>query len=211
MNVTKLASLAAAAAIVLSAAPAAAQLDATNAPRSRGPVTLEDKDCKRDVQRAPGGAVMARFALCRWFYRFKPERETNENRDFGAFWIQASVDAENGWCTRWTKADMKLPDKFGMLAPKLGTERRGPQRFTTKLVVDASGDTERPARLQQTFKVFPGKMRAFKPSKDVYRLRWDGATKRKLAYAYGIEVSYPDGGNPSVVTPSILALFRRGC
>jgi hypothetical protein len=201
--------------LVLLAAPSpafAAQLDASDGPRTRGPLTKVSKRCIRDVKRSDGGQVIAKFALCRWFFRFRPSRETNPNRNFGAWWMQGVVDAQNGWCTKWTKANTNLPDGWKGVAPKLGTDRRGPQTYTSRLVIDAQGATATPGRLSQDFIIRRGKMTAFRPRPSRYRVKWEGRpTPDKLAYAYGVEMSYPQGGSPGVANPSIQAHFRRPC
>jgi hypothetical protein len=199
--------------LLAAAVPAsAAQLEASDGPRSRGPLRQDRKKCIRDVRRTPGGQVIARFALCRWFFRFRADRETNPNRNFGAWWVQAAVDAENGWCTKVTRVDSNLPDGWKGVAPKLGADPRGPQTYTTRLKVDAQGATTNPGRLSQDFMIRQGRMTAFRPAPGRYRLRWDGRpTPKKLSYAVGIEMSYPQGGDPREAKPSVQARFRKPC
>jgi hypothetical protein len=192
------------------------QMGAGDDPTLKGPLSTRDslQGCKKEKEKYQGELV-ANFHICNGYYVFDPEAETDGTYDYGAYWVQGTVNTVNGWCT--TKIDTDLdPAGEGVLsrAPKPGTKLspNRSKRYTTKLTVDAQGAAETKGVIKNTFRVLPGKMRTIAAGGGILRIRWTGKTGKKLAFAMGLELRWPTGESPPEVSPSMSAVFRKaGC
>jgi hypothetical protein len=205
--------LIAAALVVAMPSPAhAAQMDAADDPTLRGPLSTSDdlQACKKKKERGRRGRLIARFKVCSGYYLFDPDQEDNAEANYGAYWIQANIDATRRWCTRSVKIVLPLPETSHSKAPRPGISVKGRKRHTTKLRVDAQNNTSSPGRVKNSFIVRSRRLRSKIVSDgERFRLAWRGSTSRKLAYAAGIELSWDPGAGPPPVTPVVTAAFAR--
>lgn len=201
--------------LLLQSPAAAAQLDAKDAPKLNGPLTTTPglRSCTRQTERTDGGQVIAYFKVCTRYYEFDPDKENDSDSNYGAFWIQANINASNGWCARSAKIDLTYSGGVRNKAPKPGTTERAKhrERFTTKLIVDTDGHSTGDASIKNSFSLLPGKLRASRPRSGKFRLEWRGKTANKLALVSGLELSWPQGGNAPAIQPSVGAVFDRNC
>lgn len=204
---------------LLAPAASARQMTVKDEPTVSGPLEPDPelRACKTTRERS-GGEVVAVFKICLQWYRFAPADETDPDKNYGALWIQATVDAKNGWCTRQMKVETVLPKKGTLTkAPRPGKTVRvagGTKKVTSKLTVDAGGATETPGEIKQSYLVRKGTLRArFKSDANLYRLKWDGNSPKLLAMAKGIELEWPSTGSPPITTSAVRGNFRKtgGC
>jgi hypothetical protein len=172
--------------------------------------------CKKKREKTAGGRLLARFEICSSYYLFDPNEEENTKVDYGAYWLQVNVDATRRWCARSVKVIIPLPDTVHAKAPRPGSRANGAnRRYTTKLEVDAQNHTSTPAKIKNSFTLRPNKLRSeVVAAGDKFRLTWTGSTARKLAFAAGIELSWPSDAAPPDVTPVVATSFatrNRGC
>jgi hypothetical protein len=101
---TKVIALLTAALLALPAAAAGApkQLSADDWPKVSKPLGTNAslRGCNKETQKDDKGRPVARFHICNGYYVFDTADETDSESDFGAYWVQATVDAVKGWCTR---------------------------------------------------------------------------------------------------------------
>ena len=176
--------------LLLSTPAAAAQLDASERPRSSGPLSFEGKHCARQTLRADGKKV-ATARTCLFLYSFSPLSETDALRDYGAAWAQTEVDASGGWCATKIRSALFLPKETeGHTHAPTAKKAAKPKRVTTKLVVDAEGFGLAEGILTQSYRLYP---RRITPSvSDAGRtvsVTWKGNTSKPLAFALGLEFS----------------------
>jgi hypothetical protein len=190
------------------------QLKASNAPTVHGPLSTAPalRGCKKDTKRTDSGQVMARFHVCSRYYRVDAHREDDSDSNYGAFWIQATVDTVNGWCANQATVDLSYESGVRNKAPRPGTVERAKQRerFKTKLIVDADGHAEVDGTIKNSFALLPGKLKTlFFVGRKLFRLRWNGGSKNKVALVSGLELSWPQGGEAPKITPVVGAVLDR--
>jgi hypothetical protein len=193
-------------------------MDATDDPTVTGPLSTNDdlQACKKKREKTARGRLIARFEICSSYYVFDPNEEDSAESDYGAYWVQVNVDATRRWCTRSVKIILPLPDTVHAKAPRPGGAAKGAnKKYTTKLEVDAQGNTSTPGEVKNSFTLRPKKLRSEVVSNgDKFRLVWSGNSARKLAYAAGMELSWGQDATPPAVTPVVAASFAprdKGC
>jgi hypothetical protein len=199
------------------AVPAAAigapkQLSANDKPQVSGPLTTNGglQGCNKRTERHKGEAV-ARLHICNGYYIFDPDEESNAAADYGAYWVQGTVDAVNGWCTRSVVTEL---DGGGngvtKRSPKPGTtlKTNKGRKVTPKIKVDAEGNTDSPATIKNTFRLRPGTLKSRKNGSK-FRLTWTGKSRRKLAFVMGNEIQWETGESPPTFTPQVFAQFEK--
>lgn len=187
-------------------------------PATSGPLNSSDdsytgKPCARDAVATERGKVVATLVRCWAFYRFEPGAETDDDRDYGVWWIQSSQRAEEGWCLRQASASLTMPFDFEATASvaKFKTPRRE-RRVPVKLIAPAGGHAPFPGEVRNSFTVFPGSLTgAWSPETHTFEISWQGGTKRKVALAGGIEGYWPTGGAPPIFLPAATATPTRHC
>jgi hypothetical protein len=204
-----------AALVIALPAGAQAQLDADDRPTTRGPIASgpQLKSCKSESVRGDGGRILARFRVCSRYYLFNPEAETDDSRNYGAFWIQVQADATRGVCVKRIKTKLAYSRGVHAKAPKTGTTvtANKRKRYTTKLTVDAQGNTDTKATIRNSFVQRGGRMSARTVKGGDYLLEWKGSAGKKLGFAAGLELSWPDTGEAPRVRPRIRARLSRNC
>jgi hypothetical protein len=202
--------------VALPSAAVAAQLKAKDPPKVDGPLSTspELRRCTRRTERTESGRVIAHFKVCSRYYRFDPDKESDSTSNYGAFWIQVNADATNGWCARAVKVDLSYSGGVRNKAPKPGTREKAEhrERFTTSLIVDADGRADRKASIKNSFDLLPGILRSsLRGNGKTFRLQWKGNSNAKLAFASGLELSWPEDGEAPSISPRVRSLFDRGC
>ena len=192
-------------------APAlAAQMRARDRPVVRGPLRQETRHCKaRDVRF--DGRVVAVARSCIRLYRLRPRVENDRARDYGAVWLQVTLDPRRRWCTEVVRSDIDVPlgSRMHARAPRSRfTERR--RRVRTRLVVDARRTADRRGVIHQGYALLPRALRSFRRSEGrVWRALWRGSTEATVAIASGIEVSWPAGEPPDRVSSNLSYRLQR--
>ncbi|CAN5653431.1 hypothetical protein BH24ACT26_BH24ACT26_20950 [soil metagenome] len=188
------------------AAPASAQqMDARDRPRVTGPLTQRAKDCERKKERFRGH-VIAVARSCVRFYALRSSDETNLARDYGAVWLQTTVDSRGAWCTTSVKSDIDVPAgtvRHGRAPQAFRTDGRRP--VETRLRVDAQGHAAENGVLAKRFTLIRRSLTGdLRGNGSVWRAVWRGSSKSAVASASGIEVSWPSADRPpSPVTSSL--------
>jgi hypothetical protein len=192
------------------------QLKASNRPVIDGPLSTSSdlQVCKKQVETNSSGTPIMRFKVCSGYYLFDPDKESGSNKDFGAFWFQVNADAINGYCARSITIDLDFTNGVHTRAPKLGTFEKAKKQepFTTKLKVDAEGKADKPGTLKNTFKLLRGRMRSLMADENTFRLKWQGRAKDRLAFATGLELSWPEDDDLPAIQPRVSSfLDQDGC
>ena len=204
-----------AALVIALPAGAHAQLDADDRPTTRGPVASGDslKSCRSEPVRGDGGRILARFRVCSRYYLFNPDAETDDSKDYGAFWIQVQANASRGVCVKKIRTKLSYSRGVHAKSPKPGTTVKAgkKKRYATKLTVDAQGNTETRATIRNSFVLHGGKMSARTVKGGDYLLAWRGSSGKKLGFAAGLELSWPESGEAPRVKPRIRARLSRNC
>jgi hypothetical protein len=113
--------------VALPSAAVAAQLKAKDPPKVDGPLSTSPdlRRCTRRTERTESGRVIAHFKVCSRYYRFDPDKESDSNSNYGAFWIQVNADATNGWCARAVKVDLSYSGRRPKQGPEAWDQREG--------------------------------------------------------------------------------------
>ena len=190
--------------LIIPSAATAAQMTAREAPSVRGPLRLAIKNCRARRVRFEGSVVGVTRSCIR-MYRLRGGRENDAARDYGAIWLQVTVNPRAGWCVRAVKSDIGVPSGTTLHArrprSRAADSRRGAR---TKLVVDARGRAPIPGVIRQNYTLFPRSLRAFRTSEaNAWRTVWRGSTGSTVGLPSGIEVSWREGRPPERVNSNI--------
>jgi hypothetical protein len=214
MTRCKLTAALSAAILLVVAAPASAQLDASNRPRTSGPLTTRDRfhDCQTRVERFEG-EIAGRFKICYWYFLYDPDHESSA-LNYAGFWAQGTVTPVGEWCVRRARFDLELPALRHVheRAPQAGTVIRtsSSRRYTTRLKVDAQGQGDQNGFIANTFRVFANRMMVLRTDRGrTHRMAWSGGSGRTVAFASGVELSYRPGRQLPTVNPNLFAFLVR--
>ncbi len=205
---TPLAGVLAAALLLSSQTPAAAQLDARHEPVVTGPLIAagEGKKCRATKYEVEGD-VVARAKVCLFLYSFDPEMEDDDARDYGVMWAQSNVDTSDGWCAFTVHTEIYIPTDMPVhnrvpRAQKIAKRKK----VTWKMTVDANGHAAENGTVKKSLTLYRRELTRSRradgsyENRDVVRLTWRGETAQKLGFVSGLEVSWPsDGGAPEEV------------
>jgi hypothetical protein len=189
------------------------QLSADDWPKVSKPLSTDEslRGCNKKTQKDQGKPV-ARFHICNGYYVFDTADETDNESDFGAYWVQATVDAVKGWCTRSVTTELKGGGGGGItqrsLKPGTTIKRKKARNVTPKITVDAQGATESPRTIKNTFRLRPGTLKS-RNKGDNFQLTWTGKKKSKLAFVMGAEIRWATGDQPPAFTPQVSARFEK--
>jgi hypothetical protein len=186
-----------AAATLVAAAPAHAQMNPRSAPRSTGPLGSSPKRCQSDNLRA-AGRVRGRLVVCAFSFGLNSAVDGNPNRDFGAVWIQASINPTNGWCAVRAPLSVVRPNNTRVVSvtPRALRARRA-RSHVARLTIGGPA-AKRVGRLRKGFTVFPRRLRrTFRPGPGRLTAMWNGRTRNTVAVVAGLEVSWREALNPS--------------
>ncbi|MGH2734984.1 MAG: hypothetical protein ACRDKZ_05350 [Actinomycetota bacterium] len=214
-----MAALVAALLVAPAGGPNASQMRPAGEPTTSGPISYDpetyeaESRCRRRKLTFEGETTGV-YRYCTFFLRFDPESETDVERDYGAVWIQSRLNPRNGWCAERMKTvigigpEAEVHDK----APR-GTAITERKRKRARLVVDAEGAALEEAVVRNAFTLYPDRMRVRKASEDErveLRIAWAGATRKSIAFAGGVEISWDVEGLPSL-WPGATPRLRRDC
>ena len=142
------------------------------------------------------GKIAALTDICSFVLTFPPERETHGN-DFGAAWVQTSVDARRGYCAKRVTTRVTPPAGvfYNELATTSPTSLSKRRVATSTLPVGASLDeTDRFSWIEQSFFAYPGKLAAPQGGD---KLVWTGSSRAELAFATGVAIGWTPGSAPA--------------
>lgn len=200
-------------ALLASAATAAGQLDARTAPQTEGPLTGGDASCRRQVETKDDRTV-AVVRLCSRLYALAPASETDEANDYGVLWLQSNVDAAKGWCAVEVNTSATIGEGGAVYDTAPGSRRRANKRkrIEVSLTIDAQGEATETAKASQSLIMFPRQMKPIiEPTNQGtdFTLKWVGSVGRKLAFAGGIELSWPAGIGSPAIEPTLTYRFEK--
>jgi hypothetical protein len=191
---------------------ASAQLHANDNPTKRGPLVRDGGRCDRDRARTAGGSLVATSKSCSDVYSFNPTREDKNRRNYGAVWLQGSVDTEPGWCSRHVVMEVHVPRGVRIEDRTPGfTQVNDPERVRARLVVDADGTADPNGVIKNHFRLYPNRI---KPNVDrrEMTLDWRGDTGHTLGFAMGVEISWnANDGFPNRSPRGSLATSLQHC
>lgn len=212
-----LAGLTAAVFVVASAVPVSAQLDARTEPVVTGPLSaLGDGRKCRATKYEVEGEVVARARICLFLYSFDADMEDDEERNYGVMWAQTNVDTGGGWCAFRVDTEVYIPDDMPMHAKVPRAQKIAKRKKTVwKLTVDAEGHAAEDASVKKGLTLYPRELtrarREAEDDLDLVRLTWRGETARKLGFASGFEVSWPEDEGPPDAVPFRVEYPIRQC
>lgn len=200
-----------------SAHGAAVQIDPEVEPVITGPLSSSSQPyisgdsprCDRQTTKVEGKTVGV-TRICFSIYRFDPAQETDRDRDYGVWWIQATLAPKNGWCSKRFKAELDLKSNQVHGFTGRDFETSGSKEVAAFLKVDANGSADREGTVKKRFTIHPDSITGSFSAKDNrLKLIWDGATKRKtVALAGGVEGSWnAESGPGSFVSRAIPRLI----
>lgn len=161
--------------------------DASDPPRTSGPLVGLSMPCEDN---GPAGPGEAKGQSCSWFYDLAPA-ETNLGEDFSAYWIQMEIDPGKGWCAKKLTFELSAPSdgRIVSAAPDRGRRIAKGRVTTAELIVDAEGAAPVPGTVAQDVK--PGRGRiTVKMNEDHYMFRWRGNSPDKVMVAVGVQLSH---------------------
>ena len=187
--------------------PVSAQLDARTEPVVTGPLTeLGDGRKCRATKYEVEGEVVARAKICLFLYSFDPDKEDDEERDYGVMWAQTNVDTGGGWCAFRVHTEVYIPAAMPMHAkvPRAQKIARR-KKVVWKLSVDAEGHASEDASVKKGLTLYPRELtrsrRGDDEDTDLVRVTWRGETAAKLGFVSGLEVSWPEDEGPPDAVP----------
>lgn len=180
----------------------AAQMSAGTWPAATGQLTPGERTCTTKQDKTSGGRTIAKLKVCAFPFIFAPGSESDAVNDYGAIWIQSQVVPRNGFCVKKANTDVTLDADVPVhsTAPRGRTSDRT-RRVRVELVVDAQGAAEAAdfGRIENTFVMRKGKLSRRNVVDDagsrLVRLSWRGSTRKKIAFAHGIETSWAAAGD----------------
>jgi hypothetical protein len=190
--------------LIVGSPAGAAQMTARERPSVQGPLRVAVKHCQARRVRFEDRVVGVTRSCIR-FYRLRASRENDAARDYGALWLQATVNPREGWCVRAVKSDISVPSGARLHARRpnpVATESG--RRARTRLVVDARDQAPTPGVIRQDYTLFPRGVRAFRISEgDAWRTAWRGSKGAVVGLPSGIEVSWRAGHPPARVESNL--------
>lgn len=194
-------------------ASAAEQLDARTAPETEGPLTGGEASCRRQVETKDDRTV-AVVRLCSRLYALEPASETDEANDYGLLWLQSNVDAAKGWCAVEVNTSAVVGEGGAVYDTAPGSRLRANKRkrIEVSLTVDAQGEATETAKASQSLVMFPRQMKPIiEPTNQGtdFTLKWVGSVGRKLAFASGVELSWPAGIGSPAIEPTLTYRFEK--
>jgi hypothetical protein len=184
--------------LVPTPAAGARQLDASDYPKTSGPLSLETRECGRRKTRSQSGEVVAVATSCLYFYSFDASKEGSVNRDFGVIWLQTNVNARPGWCTTSISSEIDVPGRARLHSHKPALkEASSKRRVFTGLRLNARDSAVKAASIGRRFVLYARRMRGLvRADRRIFRTVWYGRSSRRLATVSGIEVSWRAAGGP---------------
>jgi hypothetical protein len=182
------AAIAAALALALvfpSPASAAPARDASEPPRTSGPLYRSPFGCEDN---GPGRPGESRMQVCVWSYDLLPA-ETNAAEDYSVYWAQFEADPARGSCIYDVRYETSAPASARMVSA--APEDGGTGGMTTvELNVDAEGSGPMTGIVAQDLALPKGRIRTrLRP--DSFSYHWSGKTSAKLVLAMGVQMASP--------------------
>ena len=199
-RVSTVAALCAAALMALAPPAHAEQLTAKEAPKVSDNLEPKGKKCATERDKHDG-VVVAVVKACQRFYTLDTAAETDEARDYGAFWLQSTIDPKPGWCVTSGSSDIVFRSRLELVskAPDAEEAAKKSKRLKTTLSVDAAGNASTPGSISQNSTLYPDKQTpSVKEGENVtkVRLKWTGSSSEKLAFVSGAQVSWASDEGP---------------
>jgi hypothetical protein len=176
-------------------APAHAdQLSAKTEPKVSDNLESQGKKCATERDKHDG-VVVAVVKACQRFYTLDTASETNESRDYGAFWLQSTIDPKPGWCATSGSSDIVFPARLVLVSktPEAEETTKKSKRLKTELIVDAGGNASTAGSISQSSTLYPDKQTPSVTRKEKntrLRLKWTGSSGEKLAFVSGVQISW---------------------
>jgi hypothetical protein len=150
--------------------------------------------------------------LCWTFYRFSPLVESDGERDYGVWWVQADFVTKRRYCISEAAAVLDMGEDFPMSAVVTKSKRiRKPRALRMGLTAAAGGSANQAGTVVNSFTAFPGAFSAsWRDDVDAYSLAWNGEpVAHRVALAGGVEGSWPRDGAPGYFLTDAVAVATR--
>lgn len=180
------------------------------APSSQSYIAEGSPRCKRQATRFEGQTVGV-TRICFSTYRFDPAEESDVERDYGVWWVQATLTPKNGWCAKRFKAELDLESNEVHAFTGKDLSAGNSRDVAAFLKVNADGFSSTNATVKKTYTLHPDSITGSLVKTDnTLKLVWRGATKKKtVALAGGVEGSWAAGTEPvpfeSRATPRLIS------
>ena len=190
-----------AALLLLAPSASADQTSARDEPDVSGPLELVDEGCSGGGVRHEGRRI-ARVMSCVRLYQFDEVMESDPLRSYGVAWVQTTVDAARGWCTKAVNTNIVLGtdiERHGR-APAQRIRIYRPRPLRVHLAADANGYGMADAWIAQRVTAFRGTLTPSTGNEGrLLRLTWAGRRQgAKLAFAMGAEISWGYFAGPEI-------------
>lgn len=172
--------------MTLGPAGAAGGPDASDPPRTTGPLVNTQVPCEDNDDAGPGGSTMQ---WCDWFYDLA--LDTSPTEETVVFWTQMEIEPAKGWCATELTFQTDLPEGWKILSASLEKSRRVSKDITkARLDVDGGGSGVVPASVEQDISLSSGR-EIVRMKQDRYSYTWLGKSRKKVMIAVGLELLQP--------------------
>ena len=204
-------------ALIAGVTAAGAQMDAREEPNHTSNLGLDDKGpaarkCERDKDFTSTGQTAVVSKACTFILAFNPTTDQDSQRDYQVFWLQSNVKPRNNFCVTNVVSEIKVPSGFRIESKTPKFKRVDSRRkVKSRLRVDAGGGPANDERVSQTYGLYPNTLR---PNLDgrTLTVEWNGASRRDLAFAMGIAVSYDQADLPEGrANASVNSVLKSNC
>ncbi|MGI8775024.1 MAG: hypothetical protein ACR2KQ_08440 [Actinomycetota bacterium] len=172
--------------------------DASEQPRSSGPLIASPGPCVRDEASGKGGTTT--FESCYWSYSLIPA-ESDIDEDFSALWYQLEIDPGKGTCATGIGIEISAPSDGRIVSsfPDRSRRIRKSSARISMLTIDGEGSAPLPGTIEQDVVDVPGRVKA-KVSSERYRFEWRGKSRKKVMFAVGVEMAH------SSLPPAVISM-----
>lgn len=181
------------------------QLDARDEPTVTGPLKTSAKQCRDSVQKFKR-KIVAKGTICLWILERDPGSEPDQDLNHGILWAQSSVWTASDWCTTKVHTNIWVPPglAIGATAPVpavIGEKTDATVTLESQGPGNSGDKKAEPASVSASMVLYPGEVTRPSPSEPEVdgsdpaptrvRLTWIGRQTKKVAFASGVEVSWP--------------------
>lgn len=175
--------------------------DASDEPRSSGPLTSTPQECE-DNGRAKKHETKGQS--CSWSYGLLPA-DSEPDEDFSAYWFQMELEPAKGECAMQLMFEIGLPDSIRVVSASLEGTQRISERVdnVARLSVDGGGSALVPGTIEQDTMVTVGRESGVMREHG-YSYTWTGRSRDKVVLAVGVQLAHRS------VPPELIYMTSEG-
>jgi hypothetical protein len=171
------------------------QIQAKDRPKTTGPVLEESSQCSSEDLRGKAGDLLGTARTCVFLFSLnRLGGEYDLLNDYGAAWLQTTVEPAKGWCATKLESTLFTAPSMNVLdVTKRDAENFGKAAdVTTKLALDAEGKALEEGTISQRYAAQPGTLgtQVDRSSGAEINTLWTGATSKRVALVSGFEYSW---------------------